>query len=143
MRALIAALYLGALTAAFFAGMEIGGAGISVTAIPESAASATDRELGFTATSYCDQGTTFSGVPAGLGVAAADPAVLPQGSVIRLRFGEPWAVLDGVYVVLDTGAAVRGRRLDVWLPSCAASVQFGRRPSSVEVLRLGWEPQPK
>lgn len=137
-----AAAFAMSATVAFLLGVAVGSGTVPPRIAPPSFA-AVDRELGFEATSYCDQGTTFAGVPAGLGVAAADPAVLPQGSVIRLRFGDPWRVLDGVYVVLDTGSAVRRRIVDVWLPSCAAALQFGRRPASVEILRHGWEPQPK
>jgi hypothetical protein len=51
------------------------------------------------------------------GVAAADPAVLPFGSVIRVTGA---ASYDGTYRVLDTGALVRRRHVDLYIPDCPA-----------------------
>ena len=66
------------------------------------------------------------------GVAAADPAVLPFGSVIRVTGA---ASYDGTYRVLDTGALVRRRHVDLYIPDCPAARRFGRRSVQVEVIR--------
>jgi 3D (Asp-Asp-Asp) domain-containing protein len=71
-------------------------------------------------------------------MAAADPAVLPLGSVIRVD-GQGRAY-DGVYTVMDTGASVRGRELDLYLDDCREAVRFGRREMQVRVIRRGWDP---
>jgi 3D (Asp-Asp-Asp) domain-containing protein len=77
--------------------------------------------------------TTAAGTRVAEGVVAADPRVLPLGTVIRL------AGLDGryngVYTVMDTGAKVRGRRLDLYLRDCAEAVRFGRRTGQVSIAR--------
>jgi len=86
----------------------------------------------FTATAYCTGRITASGVPVSRGVAAADPAVLPVGSVIRVTGA---ASYDGTYRVLDTGALVRRRHVDLYIPDCPAAQRFGRRSVQVEVIR--------
>lgn len=86
----------------------------------------------FTATAYCAGGLTASGVPVARGMVAADPAVLPLGTVIRINGA---ASYDGTYRVLDTGALVRSRRVDVYIPDCAEARRFGRRSVHVTVLR--------
>lgn len=93
----------------------------------------------FTATAYCKGHTTASGVGVRTGVAAADPALLPVGSVVRLETPNPR--YSGVWTVMDTGPAVRGRTVDLYLWSCKEALVFGRRPVRLTVLRLGWNPQ--
>ena len=48
---------------------------------------------------------------------------------------------SGVWTVMDTGPAVRGRLVDLYLWSCKEALQFGRRSVRLTVLRLGWSPQ--
>jgi 3D (Asp-Asp-Asp) domain-containing protein len=95
--------------------------------------------LRFEASAYCKGEVTASGVPPRSGIAAADPEVLPAGSVIQVsRLGPQW---DGIYTILDTGPVVRGRRLDLYTWSCHDALNFGRRSAQVVVLRLGWNPR--
>jgi hypothetical protein len=42
---------------------------------------------------------------------------------------------------MDTGPAVRGRSVDLYLWSCKEALQFGRRKIRLSVLRLGWSPE--
>jgi 3D (Asp-Asp-Asp) domain-containing protein len=84
---------------------------------------------------------TASGVAPKFGVAAADPSVLPVGSVVQID-GVPERH-RGIYTVLDTGPKVLGRHLDLYIWSCNEALEFGRRPVSVTVLRFGWSPSPK
>jgi 3D (Asp-Asp-Asp) domain-containing protein len=92
----------------------------------------------FTATAYCQGAVTASGVPPQTGVAAADPALLPVGSVIHVASVPPYS---GIYTIMDTGPMIQGRRLDIYIWSCTEALQFGRRPIDVIVLRLGWDPR--
>jgi len=94
--------------------------------------------LRFTATAYCKGTTTASGVQVRTGIAAADPDLLPLGSVVQLDTGDP--TYDGVYTIMDTGPAVQGRVIDVYMWSCYEALSFGRRPIQLVVLRLGWDP---
>jgi len=96
------------------------------------------RTVRFQVTAYCKGTTTASGVRVRAGMAAADPKVLPLGSVIQIE-GVP-AQYEGIYTVLDTGPAVQGRTLDIYMWSCYEALDFGRRPAAVTVLRLGWDP---
>jgi 3D (Asp-Asp-Asp) domain-containing protein len=85
----------------------------------------------YRATAYCLQGRTANGGSVRRGIVAADPRVLPLGSRIQLSAG----AYSGTYTVTDTGGAVKGRKLDIWVPSCSEAMRFGRR--SVTVSRLG------
>jgi 3D (Asp-Asp-Asp) domain-containing protein len=95
--------------------------------------------LRFTATAYCKGETTASGVCVRTGIAAADPTLLPVGTVVRID--TPDEKLDGIWTIMDTGPAVQGRVVDLYLWSCHEALRFGRRPIQLEVLRLGWHPQ--
>src|SRR3954464_14458780 len=95
--------------------------------------------LAFSATAYCKGIVTASGVPAQSGVAAADPELLPVGSVVEID-SLPQKY-NGIYTVMDTGPAVQGRHVDVYMWSCNEALQFGRRPIHLTVLRLGWNPR--
>ncbi len=85
----------------------------------------------FRATAYCLKGRTANGGSVRRGIVAADPRVLPLGSRIQINAGS----YSGNYTVTDTGGAVKGRKLDIWMPSCVEAVRFGRR--SITVSRLG------
>ena len=93
--------------------------------------------LRFSATAYCKGTTTKSGVRVRAGIAAADPQLLPVGSVIEISSAGPY---DGVYTVLDTGPAVQGRLIDIYMWSCYEALDFGRRHLEIRILRLGWNP---
>jgi 3D (Asp-Asp-Asp) domain-containing protein len=84
----------------------------------------------FSATAYCLQGRTAMGASVRRGIIAADPRVLRMGSKVMITGGG----YSGVYTVSDTGGGIRGRELDIWVPSCSEARRFGRR--SVNVLLL-------
>jgi|SRR5579864_2953028 len=95
--------------------------------------------LAFSATAYCKGLMTTAGTAAQSGIAAADPEVLPVGSVIEVD-SLPQKY-NGIYSVLDTGPSVQGRQIDVYMWSCNEALAFGRRPIHINVLRLGWNPR--
>ena len=95
--------------------------------------------LQFKATAYCKGHTTASGVAVRSGVAAADPEILPVGSVIQADFESNQ--YDGVYTIMDTGPEVQGNELDVYMWSCFDALRFGRQDVHLVVLRLGWNPK--
>jgi len=104
------------------------------TSLPQPGA-----RLPFTATAYCKGETTASGVVVRTGVAAADPALLPVGTVVRVDTPNPR--YSGIWTVMDTGPAVQGRIVDLYLWSCKEALAFGRRSVRLTVLRLGWSPE--
>jgi 3D (Asp-Asp-Asp) domain-containing protein len=104
-----------------------------------TAAPAPGVRLRFTATAYCRGTTTASGVNVRSGIAAADPDLLPVGSVLRVeRLDDRY---NGIYTVMDTGPKVHGRHLDIYIWNCDEAVQLGRRQMFITVLRMGWNPQ--
>ena len=103
------------------------------TALPAPGA-----RLAFNATAYCKGVTTTSGVAAQTGVAAADPQLLPVGSVVEIDSIEPR--YNGIYTIMDTGPSMQGRQVDIYMWSCDEALRFGRRPIRLVVLRLGWNP---
>ena len=93
----------------------------------------------FAATAYCKGSVTAAGVAPLSGVAAADPKVLPLGSIIEVD--SPDSKYDGIYSILDTGPAVEGREIDLYMWSCHDALRFGRKSVRITVLRLGWNPR--
>jgi 3D (Asp-Asp-Asp) domain-containing protein len=95
--------------------------------------------LAFSATAYCKGLVTTAGVAVQTGIVAADPELLPVGSVIEIdSLPQKYS---GVYTVLDTGPSVQGRQIDVYMWNCNEALAFGRRPIHLNVLRLGWNPR--
>jgi 3D (Asp-Asp-Asp) domain-containing protein len=92
----------------------------------------------FEATAYCDFGITFSGVLVQRGIVAADPRILPIGSIIEVQAGD----YTGIYVVMDTGGRVKGKIIDIYMPDYDEAIQFGRQTVVLRVLRHGWLPDP-
>jgi 3D (Asp-Asp-Asp) domain-containing protein len=86
-----------------------------------------------TATAYCKGTLTATGTKPAPGIIAADPAVLPFGTKIRLTGLD--ARYNGVYTVRDTGASIRGHRIDVFMRDCNEAVRFGRRAATVAIVR--------
>ncbi len=103
------------------------------TDIPDDDSSKTStlKAMAFRATAYCLKGKTAMGGAVRRGIVAADPRILPLGSRIQIDAGS----YSGTYTVADTGGAVRGRVLDIWVSSCSEAVRFGRK--SITVSRLG------
>jgi 3D (Asp-Asp-Asp) domain-containing protein len=91
---------------------------------------ATSPAVTFTATAYSLRGRTASGGYVRRGIIAADRRVLPLGTRVRLEAGS----YSGEYVVADTGGAVRGRKIDIWMPQTSEAMRFGRRPVRLTVL---------
>lgn len=81
----------------------------------------------FSATAYCFTGRTAMGHGVRRGLIAADPRVLKLGSRVKISAGQ-WS---GTYLVSDTGSAIKGKRIDIWVPGCSEARRFGRRTVQV------------
>jgi 3D (Asp-Asp-Asp) domain-containing protein len=108
----------------------------------ESAAVATDVSrpvlpatppISYVATAYNLRGRGASGLGVRKGTIAADPRVLPFGTRVRLDAG-PYT---GEYIVTDSGSAVKGNKIDVWVPTYSEACRFGRRNIKLTVLSYG------
>jgi 3D (Asp-Asp-Asp) domain-containing protein len=95
------------------------------TAAP-AAATGEAQTLVVDAVAYHLPGRTASGLPVGVGVIAVDPSVIPLGT----RLFVPGY---GPAVAADTGSAIRGNLIDLWMPSTAAARAWGRRTVTITV----------
>lgn len=102
---------------------------VLLAAVPRGAARHRTRSTAMVATAFCQKGQTRSGVPARRGIIAADPRLLPLGSTVRVH---GLGAVSERYLVADTGAKVKGRHIDIFMPSCRAAKRFGRRTVFVE-----------
>ena len=111
-------------------------AGAEPVALPDArGAFPVERRLEMRATAYCLRGTMRTGVRVRDGMAAGDPSVLPLGTVIRVS--HPDGELVGIFVIMDTGGAIRGNKIDLWMSSCDDARAWGIRPVVAEVLDTG------
>jgi rare lipoprotein A len=107
----------------------------SVQPYPEAPAPSPAR-MRFAATAYTIEGTTASGAHTREGIVAADPAVLPMGSRIRVQGAGRYS---GEYVVKDSGRKIDGHEIDLYIANDQEAKRFGKKRVTVEVLRYGTE----
>ncbi|HSJ36793.1 MAG TPA: LysM peptidoglycan-binding domain-containing protein [Planococcus sp. (in: firmicutes)] len=60
-------------------------------------------------------------------VIAVDPTVIPLGSKV-------WVEGYGVAIAGDTGGAIKGNKIDVFIPSKEAALQWGRKNVTIKIL---------
>ncbi len=85
----------------------------------------------FQATAYSIEGKTASGKHAREGLCAADPDILPLGSRIRVHDAGEYS---GECEIADTGRAIKGREIDIYLANDREAKKFGRKQVRVEIL---------
>jgi 3D (Asp-Asp-Asp) domain-containing protein len=86
--------------------------------------------LEFQATAYCLKGRTASGEYVRPGIIAADPRVLPLGTIVHIKAGRH----TGTYLVADTGGLIKGRKVDIYFPTHREAIQFGRQKVMIRVV---------
>jgi peptidoglycan DL-endopeptidase CwlO len=105
-----------------------GSTSVAAVATPPAAtpAAPTGNSITVTATGYSLAGTTSTGLPVGWGIVAVDPGVIPLGTHLSIPgYG------DGV--AADTGGAVHGAVIDLWFPTQAQALAWGRRVVTITV----------
>jgi len=85
---------------------------------------ATGQTITLVSTGYCLTGATATGIPAGWGVAAVDPGVIPLGTHLSIPG-------YGAAVAADTGGSVVGARIDLWFPTCTQAGGWGTRSVTI------------
>jgi 3D (Asp-Asp-Asp) domain-containing protein len=63
---------------------------------------------------------------------AADPNILPIGTVVEIRDAGPYS---GEYVVEDTGRKILGRHVDIYIPRTPEAIEFGKQRVKIRVVR--------
>lgn len=92
--------------------------------LPPTDAAIGERQLTVLATGYSLGGQTATGMPVGWGVVAVDPSVIALGTRMSIPgYG------DGV--AADTGGAVHGATIDLWFPTLAQALAWGRRTVTI------------
>jgi 3D (Asp-Asp-Asp) domain-containing protein len=72
------------------------------------------------ATGYAASGATATGLSTGWGTVAVDPSVIPLGTQMTIPgYGQG--------VAADTGGGVSGGTIDLWFPTTAEALRWGRR----------------
>ena len=84
------------------------------------------RTMTVVATGYAMNGNTASGAPAGWGVVAVDPSVIPLGTRITIPG-------YGSGVAADPGSAIQGAAIDLWFPPRAEARAWGRRTVTIQL----------
>jgi len=74
-------------------------------------------------TAYCLSGTTRRGRWVRPGIVAADPRVFPLSRYVELFEGDNYL---GRFLVDDTGLLIKGKHIDMWVPTCREARLFGR-----------------
>jgi 3D (Asp-Asp-Asp) domain-containing protein len=92
------------------------------------------ERVAVTITAYCLQGRTRRGNWVRDGIVAADPRLFPLGREIELWVGRR-AV--GRHLVDDTGSAIKGAKLDLWVEDCRDARRFGRRRGYAQLVPRG------
>lgn len=86
-----------------------------------------------TATAYCTGTTTATGMRARYGVIAVDPRVIPLGSRLYIE-GANGTWIYGTAVAADTGGAIKGNKIDLYVESYSDAISFGCRTAKVYIL---------
>lgn len=84
------------------------------------------RTLVVDAVAYHLPGRTASGLPVGPGIVAVDPRVIPLGTRLFIPGYGPG-------IAADTGTAIKGNIIDLWMPSTAAALRWGRRTVTITI----------
>ena len=85
------------------------------------------------ATAYCSGTRTATGMAVRYGVVAVDPNVIPLGSRLYIEAANgTW--IYGTAVAADTGGAVKGNKIDLYVESYSEAINFGRRTAKVYIL---------
>ncbi len=74
------------------------------------------------------QGITATGIKVHPGIVAVDPRVIPLGSVVYIEG-------MGKFLAADTGGAIKGNKIDIYMTSRKEALKFGRRQVKVYILK--------
>lgn len=85
------------------------------------------NSISFVATAYSLRGKMANGQNVHLGAIAADRRILPIGTIVYIEG-------MGQFIVKDTGGAIKGNRIDIWMPDRRKAIKFGRRNVVLKII---------
>jgi 3D (Asp-Asp-Asp) domain-containing protein len=97
-----------------------------IATAPATSPTAGTRTFVADAVAYHLPGKTASGLPVGIGVIAVDPTVIPLGTRVFIPGYGP-------AVAADVGSAIKGNIIDLWMPSTAKALAWGRRTVTITI----------
>ena len=80
-------------------------------------------------TSYCQGSVTATGTQARWGVIAVDPNVIPFGTKVYIP------QFDKVFIAEDTGGAIKGNKIDIFMENSDDAINWGRRNIDIYILK--------
>ena len=100
------------------------------------------RSIDVEVTAYTDGGNTATGFNlSGCSredamVIAVDPSIIPLGTQVYVEFEDAWSHYNGVYTASDTGGAINGNIIDIFVGhgNDSEAMQFGRRTATVSFM---------
>lgn len=98
----------------------------AASAAPAPVAASGPRTLTVSATGYALKGRTATGIQTAPGVVAVDPSAIPLGTRMTIPG-------YGVGIAADTGGAVHGAEIDLWFPTTAQALAWGRRTVTITI----------
>ena len=106
--------------------LKTGAPAVAATAPAAPPHAAAGGTITVSATGYALRGRTATGIQTAPGVVAVDPSVIPLGTRMTIPgYGEG--------IAADTGGAVHGNIIDLWFPSTAQALQWGRRTVTITI----------
>ena len=79
-------------------------------------------------------GVTASGEFVKEGFIAVDTNIIPMHSIVYI---EGLWEYEGIYIAKDTGGAIKGNKIDIFMWDKQKALKFGRRNVKVHILRKG------
>ena len=78
---------------------------------------------------YTGGGITATGTQAKYGTLAVDPTVIPYGTKVYIK------ELDKVFTAEDCGGAIKGNKIDIYMPTSADCTKWGVRNITIQILK--------
>ena len=95
----------------------------------ESSSSSVAKTLNVKAYAYTGDGITATGTVPKYGTIAVDPSVIPYGTKVYIK------ELDKVFTAEDTGGAIKGNTIDIFMPTEKNCNDWGIRNITIEILK--------
>lgn len=87
------------------------------------------KTMEVSATAYCGDSITSTMIKPYWGVIAADPSVIPYGSIVYIK------EFDKYFVVEDCGGGIKGKRIDIFMNSQKECNNWGVRKITIKIVQ--------